>query len=240
MGLKHREGSGPGGCGAGAEHSTPVPLLLEPSRGCSLPVDKGLHYLCSACQRSSAATAGQRGRQPARAGAARSRAGCCGHPGGFCREAGRTRLYFTPLSSRKPLSPFSSPLQRQHPSPSPALAPRGMWSHRGGGEWGSGMPQHLSPAPGHRPGAIRPLRGRWHPPGKPVLLPAREYLTAAPRWPRATLGSGARGAAGLGPVAGGWWDAGLCPPPHTRTNLRVLPAHPGSAPKPLVSPCRTL
>lgn len=88
VGLKHREGSGPGGCGAGAERSTPVPLPLEPSRGHSVPADKGLHYLCSACQRSSAA-AGQRGRQPARAEEERSKAECCGgHPGGFGGIAG--------------------------------------------------------------------------------------------------------------------------------------------------------
>lgn len=40
--LKRREGSVPGGCGAGAEHSTPVLLPLEPSRA----ADKELHYLC--------------------------------------------------------------------------------------------------------------------------------------------------------------------------------------------------
>lgn len=56
-GFKAQGGLRLGGGGAGAEHSTPVPLPLEPSRGRSLSGDKGLHYLCSACQRSSATVA---------------------------------------------------------------------------------------------------------------------------------------------------------------------------------------
>lgn len=56
-GFKTQGGPRPGGGGARAEHSTPIPLPLEPSRGRSLSGDKGLHYLCSACQRLSAAAA---------------------------------------------------------------------------------------------------------------------------------------------------------------------------------------
>ncbi|XP_054036910.1 uncharacterized protein LOC128900156 [Rissa tridactyla] len=136
-GFKAQGGLRPrGAAGQGLSAAMPVPLPLEPSRGRSGPADKALHYLCSACQPSSAA-AGQRGRQPARARAGGHAAGqgAAGTGLGGWTTAGTAGgggfACHPPWSPSEPLSPLSSPSQRQHPSPSPALAPRGMWNHRG-------------------------------------------------------------------------------------------------------------
>ena len=143
-GCKAQGGLRPGGCGAGAERSTPVPPPLEPSRGHSLAA--GGQRAASPLLRLPALVSRRRAAGPA-AGAGRGTEQSSAHTRGL---AG-TRLSFTPSSPCEPLSPLPSPLQRQHPSPSLAVAPGGMWSHRGSGEWGAGVPG-ADPEPFGRPG----------------------------------------------------------------------------------------
>lgn len=158
--LKRREGSVPGGCGAGAEHSTPVPLPLEPSGA----ADKELHYLCSF---------GSAHQQPLGSGAGTGREVGSGTGGLQGQREDKAELHTAvTLAVTLTVTSLSSPWQRQHPSPSAALEPRGMWSHRGSGEWGSSVSQFLCPAPGVTWSHSATL-GTVTSPGKLVLLPAR-------------------------------------------------------------------